>query len=165
MFKSNVKNKLINSLFDSAIVLSKNPEIILNGDIVTGVDSDNRNNYDSFVVKNNANVEGVCVTNRTTLLIELNYSQFIKLNEVSRAYVIMWCGFNYFSDFLRLVFFGSGEMEVDSETIKYLLDKEVITEDNVNKLISDISVMVSSGGESARTVKRIRNIINSLNKK
>ena len=153
-----MKNKLIDSLLKSAILLSKNPDMILSMDIVTGINTDSKNNYDCFIIKNNPKLKSVCVASIKTLVIELNYNQFVKLSEILRLYVVMWVGFNYFSDFLRLMFFSSNDREVDSGVIKYLSNKGLITKENVRGLISDIHLMISLNGESVKTIKRIRNI-------
>jgi len=164
MSYKNVKYRIIEALYSTAKHISKNPEMLLNGVISTydGCEDINMSAY--FLIERNDNMQDICNTYNSQPLIQVNYNKFVNLNEVTRVFIIIWCGFVYFSDFLNVIMIFSSQRQTDSETIDFLFEKGHINSNNGNELIDELSNIISSNCLNAKTVKRINNIFRSIRK-
>lgn len=159
-----VKYKIIEALYNSAIHISKNPEMLLNGVISTYDGSVDIQMSGYFNIECNNKMYDICNTSTSKPLIQVNCNKFLTLSEPARVFFLVWCGFVYFSDFLNVIMIFSSQRETDSETIKFLSEKEYLTSDNVKELVDDLSGIITSNCSNAKTVKRINNIIKSIPK-
>lgn len=164
MKKSESKDNLISALYNTALILSKTPKILndcTSLGIGTFVNQTHEINYNYFIVKRNNDLKCICVTHKSLPIIEINYERFLKLNEISRIYFIMWSGFSYFDDFFSFMY--SVQKDTDIETMNYIGEKGLLDDvENRKQLMDDILPFVNEYGESSRSVKRMRSILSSL---
>lgn len=167
--KESIKEIVIDSLYESAVKICKNPELYKEQNITCfGYNVNDKNiqkelnDKYTFEISWMNEINEVGVYHNNEFKIGLNYDRFLRLNEITRLFMLMWFGFIHF-DAGFLLSLLSNEMDVDSDTVSYLKTKGRLLDNNeVNDLLSCFSEIISEYGITSRSVKRENNLSSLL---
>lgn len=155
-----IKEIIIKALFDAAVKISKEPDIIKKSDVYTYSENENLNKDSFFIIRNG--VDDIATTFCIKREIIINYEKIKDFHEITRVFVIMWCGFAYFKNISIFNIFLNTEMYTDIETIQYMCKKSLFNLDTENQFIIDIRSVIMKKEMTPYNLKRLRNIINTL---
>lgn len=156
-----VKKEIIDALFIKAVELSKNPELLNNGLIMTSSSASDiiRNEY--FSIRKDDSINNIHI-DKSSPLIHINLSDFNQLNEITRVYVIMFCAFVYYTSFFDFMLFSSSEREADKKTINYLNNNGLFNYESVRDLLNSLRDIFCKYGYTIKVLKRMRYILNVI---
>lgn len=156
-----VKKLIIDALFYSAVKVSKEPNLILNGDIQT-FNEEGDLTLESFFIITRTEKDDISVSSNTKREIMLNHEKIKELNEITRVFVIMWGGFSYFKNSSVFDIFLNTEMYTDIETIQYMCRRGLFDLDSEKLFVDDMRSVLMKKGTTSYSLKRLRNIIGTL---
>lgn len=157
-----VKKEIIDALFIKAVELSKNPELLNNGLIMTSSGASDIIGNQYFNIRTDDSINDVVALGNTFPVIYVNSSNFKELDEITRVYVIMFCGFSYYTSFFDILFFYSHKKEADQKTIKLLNNNGLLNYESVKELLNSLRDIFCKYGDNVGTSKRMRNILNVI---
>lgn len=157
-----LKKEIIDALFIKAVELSKNPELLNNGLIMTSSNAADIIGNEYFTIRRDDSINDVVALGNTFPVIHVNLINFKELNEITRVYVIVFCGFLYYTSFFDILFFSSHKKEADQKTIKLLNNNGLLNYESVKELLNSLREVFCKYSDNVRISKRMRNILNVI---